>query len=106
MNVYDSIPPIAAGGADFLQPGHDKGPWIDTLVDNDVHTPYGRIVLSATTVSHLARLLGWAPPEEVTAVKAENDQLSAELADLRVHAQKNADIVRLIAEVADGLVRD
>lgn len=82
MQVLDSIPPNAAGGACFLNRANYRGRCIDTGVVNDFDTPlpYGKIVVSESTAAHMADLLGWVSPEKAQELTDRIDDLEAVLA--------------------------
>lgn len=78
-----------------LPPGHDYltnsilGPFIDTGVDVDRDSRWGRIYLSEQTVGEFARKFGWISPDDfkglshrLAEMTAENDRLVERVAKL------------------------
>lgn len=105
MQVLDSIPPNAAGGACFLNRANYRGRCIDTGVVNDFDTPlpYGKIVVSESTAAHMADLLGWVSPEKAQEYTDRIDDLEAVLAiveDERDRALEAVAALRKLDEAA------
>lgn len=100
MQVLDSFPPISAGGACFLNRANYRGRCVDTGVDNDFDTPlpYGRVVLSESTVGHFARLFGWIAPIEATQLTDRVDDLETALA--KAEAERDAALAAVDAFTA------
>lgn len=103
MNLIPGVSPIAAGGACFLNKANARGEFIDTGVENDQYTPYGRICLSKQTVEHMARLIGWAPAEEVEALYEDLAVATAERDDALEKAEKFGSVVTFLGEAANEL---
>ncbi len=103
MNLIPSVSPIAAGGACFLDPSSARGAFIDTGIDNDEYKPYGRVCLSVTTVEHLARLIGWAPADEVEALHEELEVTKAALETAERKASEWGNVIEFLGEAAAEL---
>lgn len=103
MRLIPSVSPIAAGGACFLNKAQARGEFVDTMIDNGPEMPYGRICLSVTTVEHMARLIGWAPPAEVEAMRSERDSALLELSIADEKAKRYGDALEFLGEVSAEL---
>ena len=76
-------------GADYFT-GSIRTPCIDTGLDIDRHSKYGRVYVSEDTISNWARLFDWISPDDAKTLQASLDErdrtiveLTERLAELR-----------------------
>lgn len=97
MHLVESLalPP----GQDYFS-GSRSGPFVDTGIDVDEASPWGRIYLCEDTVGTLASLFGWIPPavaEQMRIRVEEAEGLAAALQQRCTDLEAALDALKVLA---------
>lgn len=97
MQLVDSY--TLTPGQDYLS-GSMSLPCVDTGIDVDEASPWGRIYLCEDTVGTMASLFGWIPPAVAEQMQARTVAAEAEATDLRERNRELADALDALRVVA------